>query len=114
MNDPMKPSTKLNSGKSDSFFGLALAQAFMGFAFGPVAEEIWDAGETLSAIHEDRYDQKRTNGRGVNESVFELGMKKSLAGAFARITDLQSMAEQDRATFRPSYGFSAPALSPAF
>ncbi len=96
MNHPMKPSTNSNS-NSDSFFGMALAQAFMGMAFGAGAEQIWDAGEAVSAIYEDRFvDQKRTNGRG----VYELGNKNSLVGTFARMTE-KSISEIEREFFRP-------------
>lgn len=109
-NDPVKPSSNISSQKSDSFFGMALAQAFTGFALGPVAEMIWDAGETLSAIYEDRFEQKRTNGR----DVYVLGERNSLAGAFTCTTQ-KTLAEQDRATFKPSmqpsYGFSAPSMA---
>ncbi len=104
MNHLVKPITIPQSNSSDSFFGMALAQAFTGMVFGSGAEQIWDAGETLSAIHEDRYDQKRTNGRG----VYELGNKKSLAGDFTRIAE-HTVAEIERLAFRPSYG--APALA---
>jgi hypothetical protein len=108
--DPVKPSSNPSSAKSDSFFGMALAQAFTGFALGPVAEMIWDAGETLSAVYEDRFEQKRTNGRG----VYVLGERNSLGGAFACFTE-KTLSEQDRATFtpsmRPSYGFSSPSIA---
>ena len=89
---------------ADSFFGMALAQTFMGFAFGPCAEDLWVAGETLSAVYVDRCDQKRADGRG----VYELGKKKSLADSFARFTE-NTVAEMERMAFRPSY--AAPSLS---
>ena len=101
MNQSVKHLSKPQPSSADSFFGMALAQAFTGMVFGSGAEQIWDAGETLSAIYEDRCDQKRTNGRG----VYALGNKKSLAETFARITD-ETIAEIDRRTFRPSYGAS--------
>lgn len=99
MNHPMKRDPLPQSG-SDSLLGMALAQSFMGMVCGAGAEQIWDAGETVSAVYEDRYDQKRTNGRG----VFQLGVEKSLAGIFTRISRI-TVAEQERASFRPS---SAP------
>ena len=103
-NHPMqRPSTPQSN--SDSFFGMALAQAFMGMAFGTGAEQIWDAGETLSSIHEDRYDQKRTSGRG----VYELGNKRSLAENFTRMTE-NTIAEIERLAFRPSYA-AAPSFA---
>jgi hypothetical protein len=104
--EPMNPTAKRLSNpqpsSSDSFFGMALASAFTGMVFGSGADLICDAGQTLSAVYEDRYDQKRTNGRG----VYELGNKQSLADAFARMTE-KTPAEMDRAAFRPSY---APAM----
>ncbi|PZQ46920.1 MAG: hypothetical protein DI551_04315 [Micavibrio aeruginosavorus] len=109
MSNPMKPADKPKTA-SDSLFGMALAQAFMGFAFGAGVEQVWEAGESASAIYADRFDQKRTNGRGVYEGVFELGNKKSLAGTFARMTEA-TLAEMERATFRPSYKSAAPAYA---
>lgn len=107
MNHPDKQPSRSSHSGTDSFFGMALAQAFTGMVYGPCADQIWDAGETLSAIYEDRCDQKRTNGRGVCE--FELGVKKSLAETFTRMTE-KTMAEMERLTFRPSYQ-AAPAFS---
>lgn len=102
-NHLMKPAA-LPQSDSDSFFGMALAQAFMGMVFGAGAEQIWDAGETLSTIYEDRTDQIRTNGRG----VYTLGNKKSLVENFTRMTE-NTVAEIERLAFRPSY-----AAQPAF
>lgn len=98
MNHPVKQHTLPQQSSADSFLGMALAQAFTGMVFGPVAEHICAAGETLSAIYEDRCDQKRTNGRG----VYELGNKRSLADSFTRMTE-KTIAEMDRMTFRPSF-----------
>lgn len=98
MNHPDKRAALPQQSSTDSFFGMALAQAFMGMVYGPCADQIWDAGETLSAIYEDRYDQKRTNGRG----VYELGKKSSLAECFTRMTE-KTVAELERLSFRPSY-----------
>ncbi len=94
----MKHRTIPQQSSTDSFFGMALAQAFMGMVCGPVADQIWDAGETVSAIYEDRNDQKRTNGRG----VYALGNKRSLADGFTRMAEA-TLAEMDRMTFRPSF-----------
>ena len=106
MNHNAKRLSNPQPSSTDSFFGMALAQAFTGMVFGSGAEQIWDAGETLSAVYEDRYDQKRTNGRDVCE--YALGAKKSLAETFTRMTE-KTMAEMDRMTFRPSY--AAPSLA---
>lgn len=106
MNHPEKiPS--LPQSNSDSFFGMALVQAFTGMVYGADVYALCNAGNALSAIHEDRHDQKRTNGRG---GVYELGTKKSLAGDFARMTE-PTLAERERMTFRPSYDRSTPALA---
>lgn len=98
MNHPEK-TLPLPQSNSDSFFGMALAQAFTGMVYGADVYAICNAGTALSAIHEDRCDQKRTNGRG---GVYELGIKKSLAGDFARMTE-RTIAEKERDSFRPSY-----------
>lgn len=90
---------------TDSLFGMALAQAFTGLAFGIDAEQLWEAGEIASAVRDDRTAataQKRTNGLS-----FELGVKNSLTGVFAGLR--QSLGEMDRATFRPAF-----APSPSF
>lgn len=107
MNRPEKD-LSLPQSNSDSFFGMALAQAFTGMVYGADAYAFCDAGKALSAIHEDRNDQKRTNGRG---GVYELGAKRSLAGDFARMTE-PTIAEMERASFRPvSFDRKAPALA---
>jgi hypothetical protein len=98
MNHPDKRAALPQQSSTDSFFGMALAQAFTGMVYGACADQIWDAGETLSAIYEDRCDQKRTNGRG----VYELGNKRSLADCFTRMTE-KTTAELERMSFRPSY-----------
>lgn len=104
MDHPRRPRTTRPS-DSDSFFGMALAQAFTGMVFGSCAEQFCVAGETLSAAYQDRLDQKRTDGRG----VYMLGNKHSLAGSFTRMAE-KTLAEIDRAAFRPSYA-PARALS---
>ena len=83
----------------DSLFGMALAQAFMGVVYGPCASMLWEAGETASAVCEDR----RTNDSG--NSV--MGVKNSLAGAFARTSE-QTIAEFERVLFRPFHPACAP------
>ncbi|PZO87989.1 MAG: hypothetical protein DI626_02805 [Micavibrio aeruginosavorus] len=66
---------------SDSFFGMALAQAFMGVAFGPCADAMWEAGEIADAVYEDRKVKKTANG-----GQYQLGVKNCLAEAFTRTT----------------------------
>ena len=80
MSNTMKPSANPTS-NSDSLFGMALAQAFIGVAFGVGAEQIWDAGEAASAAYVDRTVTQRTNGNG----NFTLGVKNSLADGFTRM-----------------------------
>lgn len=68
---------------TDSLFGMALAQAFLGVAYGPCIDLAWEAGEVCSALYEDSLEsKKRTNGRG----VYALGDKGKLAGTFTRNT----------------------------
>lgn len=95
----MTPATKPAS-TGDSLFGMALAQAFMGMVYGPCADLLWEAGEIADAVCEDR----RTNDKG----NFVLGVKNSLAGAFARTSE-QTIAEIERSFFRPFQ--PAPALA---
>lgn len=76
MNTQKKPTTKHTA--TDSFFGMALAQTFLGIAYGTDVELAWEAGETAAAVCDDR----RTNGNG----NFQLGVKNSLAGTFTRIS----------------------------
>lgn len=98
MNHPDKRLSTPQPSSTDSFFGMALVQAFTGMVYGDCVDQIWDAGETLSATYEDRYDQKRTNGRG----VYELGKKSNLAECFTRMTE-NTVAELEHFAFRPSY-----------
>lgn len=82
MNSPVKTTVSSPAASStDSFFGMALAQVFMGHVFGEGLNDLWDAGEIASAIHEDRFEAKRTNHR-----VYDLGVRLSLAGDFTRIS----------------------------
>jgi hypothetical protein len=100
-NHPVTPANKpVTAG--DSLFGMALAQAFMGVVYGPCASMLWEAGEIASAVCEDRRANDRSN------SV--MGVKKSLAGIFARSSE-QTIAEAERAFFRPFQPACAPAFS---
>lgn len=90
-NSPSKPSSS-----GDTLFGMALAQAFMGLVYGPCVDMCWEACEIASAVREDR---KPANDQS---APFELGAKKSLGGIFARSSVEQSIAEMERAFFRPA------------
>lgn len=94
----MTPATRPASA-GDSLLGVTLAQAFMGMVYGPCVDMLWEAGEIASAVYEDR----RTNDSG----NFVLGVKKSLAGVFARTSE-QTIAELEHTLFRPFQ--PAPAL----
>jgi len=91
----MKTSS-LPQSKGDSLFGMALAQAFMGMAFGPCAEQVWEAAENVSAVYEDRCSKKKA-ANGPN--AFQLGEKKTLGGTFARMAE-QTIAEMERVTLQ--------------
>lgn len=91
----MKTSS-LPQSKSDSLFGMALAQAFMGMAFGTGIDHAWEAAETASVVYEDRRQQKPANDR----NTYKLGEKKSLTGTFGLSMTGQTMAEMERATLR--------------
>ncbi len=90
-NAPAKP---VSSG--DSLLGMALAQAFTGLVYGPVVDMCWETAEIASAVREDR---KPANDQPAS---FALGEKKSLGGIFARSSVEQSIAEMERAFFRPA------------
>lgn len=95
---------------TDSLFGMALAQAFTGLAFGVDAASLWEAGEVASAIHQDRMEakaQKRTNGMD-----FTLGVKQSLSGIFSGLH--QSLGESEHALFKPAFTMSPKYPSPSF
>jgi hypothetical protein len=70
---------------TDSFFGMALAQAFMGFAFGADVETAWEAAEIGSEFYVDRHSSSaRKSGLPANgtNGKFELGVKNTLASIF--------------------------------
>ena|SRR5688572_20090190 len=87
---------------TDSAFGMALAQAFMGGVFGIGVDMGWETGEIASAMREDR----RTSGQG----NYELGVKNSLAGDFSRFSSEQSPAEFEAAYYRRPQ----PAMAPSY
>lgn len=94
MNNAAKQQPKTTS--TDSLFGMALAQAFTGLAFGADVALGWEAGEMASAIHEDRFQAKAEKRA---QAGFELGVKKSLSGVFSGIQ--QSLAEAEHDMFKP-------------
>lgn len=53
MNQTIKSPAQRQS-NSDSFFGMALAQAFTATVLGPAADIAWEAAEITSAVYEDR------------------------------------------------------------
>ena len=91
---------------SDSFFGMALAQAFLGLCYGPVFDQAWDAGEMASAVYEDR---NVASTHAANGGKYNLGVKKSLAGDFAR-----SSYPFEAHPPRPFDIAFRPSMSPAF
>ncbi|MFA5592564.1 MAG: hypothetical protein WC989_04540 [Micavibrio sp.] len=107
------PSRQRQTTQADSFFGMALAQAFTGIAFGPAADMAWEAAETASTVRDDRMGRKA----GGEPASFVLGAKNSLAGTFASMSagigaGMKSLAELERETFRPAaFSMKAPALA---
>lgn len=99
---------KAKTTQTDSLFGMALAQAFVGVVLGPAAHAAWEAGEIASAVRDDR----RTNG----DNGFKLGVKNSLGGIFTRTSHPEkTLAERERETFRPAaFARSSFAMQPAF
>ncbi len=76
---------KTNNSANDSIFGMALCQAFTGFAFGPEVSDVWEAAETASAIYTDRYSSSVATANRTNGKV-ELGVKNTLGPVFGRQT----------------------------
>lgn len=91
----MKTSS-LPQSKTDSVFGMALAQAFTGMVCGVGVDQAWEAAEITSAVYEDRRQQKPANDR----NKYKLGEKKSLGATFGFSMTGQTMAEMERATLR--------------
>ena len=98
---------------TDSFFGMALAQAFMGFAFGVDVDMAWEACEATSAVYKERVESGAAN----NNASYNLGAKKSLGGLFEASThnviDLakpfSSFGYDRKAPSPSSFGFSMAA-----
>ena len=69
------------SSRTDSLFGLALSEAFMGVVWGPGAYIAMEASEAAMEIYDDRRDDKQISR---TDMAFELGAKdRKLTGAFA-------------------------------
>jgi hypothetical protein len=83
---------------TDSLFGIALAQAFMGAVFGLAVDTGWEATEIASTVYEDR-----------KPPSFTLGQKNSLTGIFANggqdWKDILMPRPAPAPAHRPSFGF---------
>lgn len=84
----------------------------MSMVCGAAIDPVWDAGEIASAVYEDRFDNKRTNGR-----VCETNETSRLADCFTRFSTgisgaLLPAASMGQSLIRsmPSPGITAPAL----
>ncbi len=100
MNDDKKQTKPAST--TDSLFGMALAQAFLGAAFGPGVYMAWEAAENCSAIYEDR---KKAAPKSPLPQKFDLGVKNSLSGPFFR------SIKNEEPFFMPSFmpAMTAPA-----
>ena len=79
--------TTAQSSANDSIFGMALAQAFMGFTFGAGVDTAWEAAEIGSGIYADRHSSSaRKAPQAAGTNGFELGVKNSLAPFFGQQT----------------------------
>jgi hypothetical protein len=82
--------------QTDSLFGMMLAQAFMGCAFGAGVDMAWEAAEIGSAVRMDRCQSPKAKIKGFDgrpqpntlRSIFDLAP--------------QSVAEIERARFTPT------------
>lgn len=106
----MQQNRKKQTTAADSLFGMALSQAFMGFAFGADVSNVWEAGELASAVREDR---TKTKTRANDGNGFKLGVKQGLTDVFAGLhqTAKQTIAEIEHNTFTPSFAFAAPRMA---
>lgn len=80
---------------TDGLFGMMLASAFMGFAYGAGAETAFKTLETTSDVYDDRRQD------------FKLGQKQSLGGIFTRQT-------QDWKDINPAHAMRPAQAAPAF
>jgi hypothetical protein len=97
---------KQKTSPADSFFGMALAQAFMGVAFGASVDMAWEACETASALYTDRFERKA----GHKAPAFEMGRENSLTGFF----DACVKAANTDTTPEPYFGYDRKATAPKF
>ncbi len=70
MSSPERSSAKSQT-SSDSLFGMALARAFTGLAFGSVFDYAWEACEAASAMYEDRFAKPAAKSNGATRSLTE-------------------------------------------
>lgn len=75
MNQTMKPHAPRQT-NSDSFFGMALAQAFTATVLGPAADIAWETAEITSAVYEDRLKKP------ANDTNYALGAGGALTASF--------------------------------
>lgn len=88
--DQQKPTTA-----TDSLFGMMLATAFIGVAYGAGAETAFKSIETASDIYDDR------------RPAFKLGDKNSLGGIFTR------QSAEDWKAPQPFMMMKAPSCAPS-
>lgn len=108
----MTAKTTQKQTQTDSLFGMALAQAFMGCAFGLGVDMAWEACEITSAVYEDRVEATSNT-----IPTYHLGCKKALGNSFEsrahNVIDLEkpfaSFGYERRLPFTPAHGFSMAA-----
>jgi hypothetical protein len=109
----MNTKTPQKQTATDSFFGMALAQAFTGFAFGVDVDMAWEACEATSAVYKERFEAKAAN----SDTSYSLGEKKSLGGLFEASTHnvidlakpITSLGYNNKVPSPSSFGFSIAA-----
>ena len=87
---------------ADSFFGMALSQAFLGVAFGAGVDMAFEACEWASAVYTDKCAAKTTQ--------FDIGKQNSLMGFFGSSA---TPANNDFPPL-PSYGYDRKSSGPKF
>lgn len=87
---------------ADSFFGMALSQAFLGVAFGAEVDMAFEACEWASAAYTDKCAAKTP--------AFDVGKQNSLMGFFGTCA---TPANNDFPPM-PSYGYDRKATGPKF
>ncbi len=95
---------KQTTSPADSFFGMALSQAFLGVAFGAGVDMAFEACEMASAVYTDKCAAKDAK----PSPVFDMGKEKSLMGFFGSCA---TPANNDFPPM-PSYGYDRKAKGP--